>query len=150
MRRKIRDSLRRLLRKNKLSMRMRAAGAAHAAGSGVAGAGGFGIAVGRRGEDREFFGELFGATMRAFRALPVAGADEQLAVLLTFLAMKLVDGHKPQTKEISRFAGSLASSVSTVCGRPAKTSLNRASESVLEMFTPRDADSMKLRAVCSA
>ena len=32
--------------------------------------------------------------MRTFRALPVAGADEDLAVALALLAMKLVNRHE--------------------------------------------------------
>ena len=52
----------------------------------AAGAGG-----GKRGK---FLGQFLRAAMRAFRALPVAGADEDFAVALTLFAMKLVNRHE--------------------------------------------------------
>ena len=47
-----------------------------------------------RGEGGKFLGQFLRAAMRAFRALPIAGADEDFAVALAFLAMKFVNRHE--------------------------------------------------------
>ena len=46
-----------------------------------------------RGKRGKFLGQFLGAAMRAFRALPIAGADKDFAVALALLAMKLVNRH---------------------------------------------------------
>jgi hypothetical protein len=75
-------------------MRVRFAGAAHAAGTRLAGTRRRGGFIGNAGgEYRQFFGELFGTALRAGGSFPFAGADEKFAVSTTFSAMKLVDGH---------------------------------------------------------
>ena len=47
----------------------------------------------RRREGGKLFVQLAGTTMRAFRSLPVGGADEDFAVAFALLAMKFVDRH---------------------------------------------------------
>ena len=49
-----------------------------------------------RGERGKFLGQFLRAAMRAFRALPVAGADEDFAVALALFAMKFVNRHGPK------------------------------------------------------
>src|SRR5579859_8101477 len=46
-----------------------------------------------RGEDRKLLGQLGRAAMRADRAFPIAGTNEDFAVVLAFLAMKFVNRH---------------------------------------------------------
>ena len=71
---------------------MGAARAAHAAGFGRAGAGGF-RAVPGRSEYRKLFLEPGRTAMRAFGPFPIAGSDEDFAVALAFFAMKFVNRH---------------------------------------------------------
>ena len=49
---------------------------------------------GRRGEYGKTFGKLGGPAVRAFGPFPAARPDQDLAVLLAFLAMKFVNRHE--------------------------------------------------------
>ena len=74
------------------------AGATHAAGTGYAGAGsrrssGGGGASRGGGEGGKFLRQFRRATVRTFRAFPVAGADQDFAVRFAFTTMKLVYWH---------------------------------------------------------
>ena len=74
---------------------MGAAGAAHAAGFGLAGAlgGVAGRAGGGGGEDGKLLGKPGGAAGRAFGPFPMGGADEQLGVAVAGFAMEFVNRH---------------------------------------------------------
>ena len=72
---------------------MAAAAATMPAAAAVAGRCGGGGAGGGRGERGKFLGQLLRAAMRAFRALPIAGTDEDFAVALALLAMIFVNRH---------------------------------------------------------
>ena len=47
-----------------------------------------------RGERGKLLGQLLRAAVRAFRALPFTGADEDFAVPFAFFAMKFVNRHE--------------------------------------------------------
>ena len=75
-------------------MRMWFAGAAQAAGAGLASASGGGfIARDVRGEDRQLLAQPRGTAMRTGSALPLSRTHQQFAVALAFLTMKLVNRH---------------------------------------------------------
>ncbi len=63
-------------------------------------AGGSGRAGGGKGG--EFLRELFRAAMGAFGIFPVAGADEQFAVLPAFFTMKLIYRHDSKSNRLHR------------------------------------------------
>ena len=71
------------------------AGAAHTAGTGVAGAGGWlgGLAARGGGKDGQFFGQFGGTAFGAGRPFPAAGTNEQFAVGAALLTMELVNRH---------------------------------------------------------
>jgi hypothetical protein len=83
---------------------MRPSRAAHAARLGCAGAGWRRLTAAAsvgRGEHGKFLGQLGRTAVRAFRALPVAGADQDLAVLLTLLTMKFVKRHDGRVTNVA-------------------------------------------------
>ncbi len=76
-------------------MRMRFAGAAHAAGARHSGARrDISAATGnRRGKGGENLGQAGRTTVWTKRSLPVAGADQYFVFLTALIAMKFVDRH---------------------------------------------------------
>ena len=60
--------------------------------------------------------------MRAFRALPVAGADKNFAVALTLFAMKFVNRHEPK--------------ITFYCGKTSGIKLNRRKRRQPRLFVP--------------
>jgi hypothetical protein len=78
-------------------MRMRSAGAAHAAGARIPAAHGFrGVGTGAGGSEHgQFLFEPGRTAKRAGGSFPIGGSDQDLAVFPAFPAMKLVDWHGP-------------------------------------------------------
>ena len=86
---------------------MPAAAVAGRTSAGGAGAG--------RGEGGKFLGQFPGAAMRAFRALPVTGADEDFAVALALFAMKLVNRHEGKITGWAKISSGKRARESTHC-----------------------------------
>ncbi len=76
-------------------MRMRTTGAAHSAGARVAGTITRGCCLtGHAGsKSGKALLQLSRTAMRTLRSLPIAGTDEDLAVLVTSVAVKFVERH---------------------------------------------------------
>jgi hypothetical protein len=73
---------------------MRPTGAAHPTGTGHAGAARLGtFTADAGGEDGELLGQFHGTAMGAFGAFPIAGANQNFAVLTALFAMKFVNRH---------------------------------------------------------
>ena len=84
-------------------MRMRPSRAAHAAGTRIAGAGGFRSRTTRAGgEHGKFFCQLGRAAVRALGALPLTRTHQHFAILLALLAMKFVNRHECKVAERRR------------------------------------------------
>ena len=96
------------------------AGAAHAAGTWIAGAGGRlgGLPAGGGGKDGQLLGQFGGTAFRAGRTLPAAGTNEQFAVRAAFLTMELVNRHGGNVGRKSDFGnGATAAQLRRNCGR---------------------------------
>ena len=60
------------------------------------------------GKRRKFLREFGGTAVGAFRPFPIAGADEDFAVLIALLAMKFVDRHGEKITRRGEIASAFA------------------------------------------